>query len=45
MNDGTFPGGQPYAPPRDLTKEELEEIWQFLKEMKQKSEEEEEDDK
>lgn len=45
MNDGTFPGGQPYTPPHELTEEELEEICQFLKELKKKSEEGEEDDK
>ena len=39
MNNKVFyPGGQPYTPPRELTEEELEEIWQFLKEMKQKIE-------
>ena len=38
MNDIFYPGGQPYTPPRELTEEELEEIWQFLKEMKQKIE-------
>ena len=38
MNDVFYPGGQPYTPPRELTEEELEEIWQFLKEMKQKIE-------
>ena len=46
MNDVTFPGGQPYTPPRELAEEELEEICQFLKELKKKkSEEGEEDDK
>ena len=38
MNNVFYPGGQPYTPPRELTEEELEEIWQFLKEMKQKIE-------
>ena len=45
MNDGTFPGGQPYTQPRDLTEEKLEEICRFLKELKKKSEEGEENDK
>lgn len=46
MNNNVFyPGGQPYTPPRELTEEELEEIWQFLKELKKKSEEGEGDDK
>ena len=26
MNDGTFPGGQPYTPPRELTEEEIEKL-------------------
>ena len=45
MNDIFYPGGRPYAPPRDLTEEELEEICRFLKELKKKSEEGEGDDK
>jgi hypothetical protein len=45
MNDRILPGGQPYTPPRELTEEELEEIWQFLNELKKKSEEGEGDDK
>lgn len=39
MNDGTYPGGQPYAPPRDLTEEELEQVQQYLEELKKKREE------
>ena len=45
MNDIFYPGGQPYTPPRELTEEELEEIFQFLEELKKKSEEGEENDK
>ena len=46
MNNNVFyPGGQPYTQPRELTEEELEEIFQFLKELKKKSEEGEENDK
>ena len=45
MNNVFYPGGQPYTPPREATEEELEEICQFLKELKKKSEEGEEDDK
>ena len=45
MNDIFYPGGQPYTPPRELPEEELEEIFQFLKELKKKSEEGEENDK
>ena len=33
MNDGTFPGGQPYTPPRELTEEELEQVRQYLEEI------------
>ena len=45
MNNVFYPGGQPYTPPRELTEKELEEIFQFLKELKKKSEEGEENDK
>lgn len=43
MNDIFYPGGQPYTPPRELTEEELEEIFQFLKELKKSAEGEEND--
>ena len=33
-DDFTYPGGQPYAPPRDLTEEEMEQVRQFLEEVK-----------
>lgn len=36
MNNVFYPGGQPYAPPHELTEEELEEVLQFLEEMKKK---------
>lgn len=46
MNNNVFyPGGQPYTPPHETTEEDLEQVRQYLEEMKKKSEEEEEDGK
>lgn len=46
MNNNVFyPGGQPYTPPREATEEDLEQVRQYLEEMKKRSEDGEGDDK
>lgn len=40
MNDIFYPGGQPYTPPHELTEEELEQVRQYLEEMKKRRVEE-----
>ena len=39
MNNVFYPGGQPYTPPHELTEEELEQVRQYLEEMRKKREE------